>query len=235
MRKTKTTSKSKTTSSKRTGEQRKKLTKRQKMVLDFVMKTIKEQGYPPTLREIGNHMGIRSTNGVNDHLKALERKGYLRKGNLRARALTPIMGDEDVFTEPIHSNDQVKSVPLLGRVAAGVPIPRIEDSGPSLQIDKDLVGAHDEVFALRVTGDSMIEDGIHEGDYLFVRRQSEANNGDIVVAVVDDEVTVKRFYHEETRIRLQPANSQMKPIYIPLSEWRDVEIIGITNGLFRKY
>lgn len=206
-----------------------KLTRRQKMVLDFVMRTIREEGYPPTLREIGNHMGIRSTNGVNDHLKALERKGYLRKGNLRARALTPLVDD-------VPETPNTTSVPLLGRVAAGVPIPRIEDSGTNLEMDSHLINNETgDVFALRVMGDSMIDDGIFEGDFLFVRKQSEANNGDIVVAVIDDEVTVKRFYREDDRIRLQPANAHMSPLYIDLDSWRQIQILGIAHGLFRRY
>lgn len=210
---------------------RPRLTARQQKVLDFVVDTIQKYGYPPTLREIGEHMGIKSTNGVSDHLKALERKGYLKKSSLRARALTPILDEI-----PANDNDNIREVPLVGKVAAGVPIPRIESTEKTLMFDSALLGGSTgDIFALEVTGDSMINDGIIEGDYLLVRKQPNANNGEIVVAVVDDEVTVKRFYRETNRIRLQPANDNLKPIYLTPTEWSDVSVLGVSCGLYRKY
>jgi repressor LexA len=200
------------------------------MVFDFIQDTIQDQGYPPTLREIGNHMGIRSTNGVSDHLKALERKGYLQRGSLRARALIPIALDSDKKNE-----SRVISIPMLGTVAAGQPIPRIEDNGPQYQVDMDLVGTSPEMFSLRIQGESMILDGIHNDDLVFVRKQSTANNGDTVVAVVDGEVTVKRFYDDDDHIRLQPANDAMEPMLFSKNEWREVSVLGIVTGLFRKF
>lgn len=205
-----------------------KLTARQQKVYDYVVDTIQKHGFPPTLREIGEHMGIKSTNGVSDHLKALERKGYLKKNNLRARALTPLV-DADV------DQSQVRSIPLVGKVAAGQPIPRVESCEKNLMFDNALLGSIGEIFALEVTGDSMINDGIHEGDYLLVRKQPNANNGEIVVAVIDDEVTVKRFYKEQDHIRLQPANDSLTPIYLTASEWSDVSVLGVSVGLYRKY
>jgi len=205
-----------------------KLTARQKMVLDFIVNTIENHGYPPTLREIGNHMDIRSTNGVNDHLKALERKGYLKKGSLRARALTPIIPEEKKRASTL-------TVPVVGKVAAGIPIQRIESCETSIQIDRQLLGHHEDIFALRVSGDSMIEEGIKENDIVFVRPQSDANNGDVVVFVIDNEATIKRFYRQKNTIRLQPANSNMEPMILTPSEWQEMEIIGVLVGFYHKY
>jgi len=212
---------------------RKKLTKRQQMVYDFIVDAIKQHGYPPTLREIGNHLDISSTNGVNDHLKALEKKGYLRKGNLRARALTPLLHGEEINT----SSTSPLRVPILGTVAAGTPIPRVEEAKETLLIDPALLGniPQEEVFALEVRGRSMINDAILEGDFLFVRQQKDAKNGDIVVAVVEDEVTVKRFYREHGKVRLQPANDTMTPIQVSEVDQKDLSIVGIAIGLSRRF
>lgn len=231
-----TTGKKNATKKKRSGQgepelQRPKLTARQQKVLDYVIDTISKNGFPPTLREIGEHMGIKSTNGVSDHLKALERKGYLKKSSLRARALTPIL-DESEETTP----EDVRSVPVVGKVAAGTPIARIEDCDRRFAFDNALLGnPSDEIIALEVRGDSMINDGIREGDFLLIRKQPYANNGEIVVAVIDDEVTVKRFYRESDHIRLQPANDNLEPIFLSSSEWQDLSVIGISVGLYRKY
>ncbi|TNE51281.1 MAG: transcriptional repressor LexA [Deltaproteobacteria bacterium] len=206
-----------------------KLTPRQQKVLDCIVQAINDNGYPPTLREIGRKLGIKSTNGVSDHIKALQRKGYLKKGDLRARALTPLVPDVD-------ESGPTQMIPLVGKVAAGAPIPRVEWEDEGIHIDRSLLGANSnpEVFALKVVGESMIEDGILEDDILFVRRQPHAKNGDTVVAVVDDEVTVKRFYKEAKGIRLQPANSTMDPIYLSATEWQSVEVLGVSVGLYRK-
>ncbi|MCB9638981.1 MAG: transcriptional repressor LexA [Myxococcales bacterium] len=212
---------------------RKKLTKRQQMVYDFIVDTIKEHGYPPTLREIGNHLDISSTNGVNDHLKALEKKGFLRKGSLRARALTPLANGEELN---LSSSGAIR-VPVLGTVAAGVPIPRVEEAKETLIVDPNLLGttSPDDVFALEVQGRSMINDAILEGDYILVRQQKDAKNGEIVVAVVEDEVTVKRFYRENGKIRLQPANDTMSPIQVSELDQKDLSIVGVAIGLSRKF
>jgi repressor LexA len=199
------------------------------MVYDFIVQSIQELGYPPTLREIGLHMGINSTNGVNDHLKALHKKGYLRKGTLRARALTPIFEQDAV--------QNTLTIPVLGRVAAGIPIPRIEDAEETLHIDRRMLrtAQSSQIFALRVQGDSMIEDGILENDYLLVHKQDSADSGDIVVAVLEDEVTVKRFYRENNVFRLQPANSRLKPIKISGKEKKELSILGVAVGLVRRF
>jgi SOS regulatory protein LexA len=146
------------------------LTKRQEQTLDFIRSSIESRGYPPTLREIGEHMGIRSTNGVNDHLRALERKGYLRREDMKSRALKLV---EDATPTPIRSagsDDDVIDIPVVGRVAAGLPLLAEENVVDTVRVDRMLVRGGREVFGLRVTGDSMIEAGIFAGDYIFVRK-----------------------------------------------------------------
>lgn len=220
-----------------------KLTKRQKAVLDFIIECIDTEGYPPTIREIGDHLGIKSTNGVNDHLKAIERKGYLEREDGKSRALKPLSNpDGSVYgREAVSSTDDtqvfdqpVRSVPVVGRIAAGMPAQAIENTEEFLSIGESLLGRGGDIFGLRVTGESMIEDGIHDGDYIFVKRQQNARNGEIVAAMVDGEATVKRFYKEGSRIRLQPANSSMEPIYVRADEGRKTGILGKVVGVFRK-
>src|SRR5882762_3567489 len=174
------------------------LTERQEKILAFIKKSIQDQGYPPTIREIGEHFGIRSTNGVNDHLKALERKGYLLRGELKSRALSVIQGGKFAKKElsPAGSGNVVE-IPVVGKVAAGAPILAQENITDHVRIDSMLIGdTGKKVFALRVAGDSMIGDGIFDGDYIFVRKQLHAASGEIVVAMIDNtsgsEATVKR-------------------------------------------
>ncbi|MFW5967942.1 MAG: transcriptional repressor LexA [Persicimonas sp.] len=219
------------------------LTDRQTAVLDFIIDCIDREGYPPTIREIGDHLGIKSTNGVNDHLKAIERKGYLERQDAKSRALKPLFNPDGTpyGREAVSSADDtrafdepVRNVPVVGRIAAGLPAEAIENTEEFLAVGQSLVGRSGEVFGLRVSGESMIEDGIHDGDYIFVKHQKEARNGEIVAAMVDGEATVKRFYREGDRIRLQPANSSMEPIYIAASEGREAGILGKVVGVFRK-
>lgn len=204
---------------------RQPLTARQQQALDFISQCLEHRGYPPTLREIGEHMGIRSTNGVNDHLKALERKGYLVREELKSRAL-----------RPVDYEDSKIQVPIVGRVAAGAPILAQENIVDKVTIDKFFLGSATpkEVFGLVVHGDSMIEDGIHDGDYIFVRKQPTAERGEIVVVMIDGEATCKRYYDEGTRIRLQPANETMSPIYVDRSDFRPIDILGKVVGVYRK-
>lgn len=204
------------------------LTDRQKAVLDFISRSIESRGYPPTLREIGEHMGIRSTNGVNDHLKALEKKGYLEREDLKSRALRPISLDGAGPT------GQMVDVPILGRVAAGEPILAVEQAEDTVKVDRFFLGANREVFALKIKGDSMIEAGIYDGDYIFVRKQLQANRGDIVVAMINDEATVKYFHPEGDTIEFRPANSSMKPIIVRKREWKSVNLIGLVVGVYRR-
>ncbi|KIG16189.1 SOS-response repressor and protease LexA [Enhygromyxa salina] len=170
-------------------------------------------------------MGIRSTNGVNDHLKALERKGYLVREELKSRAL-----------RPVDCDDAKVSIPIVGQVAAGQPILAQENVSDRVTIDRFFIGKapSKEVFGLVIRGESMIDDGIYDGDYIFVRKQSTAENGEIVVAMIDGEATCKRIFHEGDRVRLQPANSTMQPIVVHRSEFRAIDIIGKVVGIYRR-
>jgi repressor LexA len=220
-----------------------KLTQRQKMVLEFIQNTISSDGYPPTLREIGNFMGIRSTNGVNDHLRALERKGYLTRKDMKSRTLRPTPAVERMLNttnmlgkDGIHAvaEDDLVEIPILGRVAAGALHEAVEQPADHVRIDRMLIGAQRDVFGLRVRGDSMIDAGIHDGDYIFVRKQIEASRGQIVIALVGDEATCKYFFPEGDHVRLQPANETVAPILIPKTDWRDTQLLGIVVGVYRK-
>lgn len=199
------------------------LTDRQREILDFIGRSIGDRGYPPTLREIGSRFGIRSTNGVNDHLRALEKKGYLQREDKMSRALRPV----GAFGETVD-------VPLLGKVAAGLPLLAVENVEDTVRVDRFFIGQNREVFALRVKGESMIEDGIFDGDFVFVRKQLQANRGDTVVAMIEGEATIKRFYPEGDLIRFQPANSNMRSIVVKKREFKSVNILGIVIGVYRK-
>jgi len=204
-------------------DERTALTDRQHEILDFITKSISKRGYPPTLREIGSHFGIRSTNGVNDHLRALEKKGYLQREDLKSRALRPIV-----------STSQTVDVPILGRVAAGQPLLAVRNYEDTVKVDRFFIGQNREVFALRVTGESMIEAGIFDGDYVFVRKQLQAVAGEIVVVMIDDEATCKKYYPEGETIRFEPANAAMAPIVVRKRDFKSVNILGVVIGVYRK-
>lgn len=219
----------------RAGESMHKLTARQKAVLEYISDSIHSRGYPPTLREIGNHLGIRSTNGVNDHLRALERKGYLTREDMKSRTLrlmkTP---DGRPSSRPPASNDDLVEIPIIGRVAAGALSEAIESPEDTVHIDRMLIGGQRDVFGLRVTGESMIEAGIFDGDFVFVRKQLTANRGEVIIALVGDEATCKYYYPEREHIRLQPANKDMAPILIPKNDWRTTQVLGVVVGVYRR-
>ena len=187
-------------------------------ILDFIRREIDDKGYPPSVREICLAVGLKSTSTVHAHLNRLEEEGYIRRDATKPRAL------ELTDTATVRG----RSVPLVGRVTAGMPILAQQNIEEYYMLPQNLVGG-DEVFILSVQGESMIEAGILDGDFVIVRRQSHAENGDIVVAMIDDEATVKRFYKEECRVRLQPENSAMQPIYA-----RDVTVLGRVIALFRQ-
>jgi repressor LexA len=212
------------------------LTDRQREILSFIVKETETRGFPPTIREIGEHMDIRSTNGVNDHLKALERKGYLNRGEQQSRSLVPTKRARLLLGLGTRRDAGMVEVPLLGKVAAGAPLLAQEHMEDSVKIDSFLLGGVNgrEVFALRVKGQSMIDDGIHDGDYLFVKKTPSAQPGDIVVALIEDEATVKRYYPEGERIRFQPANATMQPIFVSRAEFRSTMILGQVVGVYRK-
>jgi repressor LexA len=212
------------------------LTERQSQILNFIVRETENRGFPPTIREIGEEMDIRSTNGVNDHLKALERKGYLTRGEQQSRSLVPTKRARLVLGLGARSRDSnLVDVPLLGKVAAGAPLLAVEHVEDSVKIDSFLLGGAGgrEVFALKVKGESMIEDGIHDGDFLFVRKTASAQPGEIVVALIEDEATVKRYYPDANGVRFQPANSTMSPIYVSRNEFRSTMILGKVVGVYR--
>ena len=210
------------------------LTKRQEQTLDFIRHSIEDRGYPPTLREIGEHMGIRSTNGVNDHLRALERKGYLTREDMKSRALKLVEDQSEAPASKLNSEDDLIEVRVLGRVAAGLPLYAEENVIDTVRVDRMLVRGGRDVFGLRVTGDSMIDAGILSGDYIFVKKQSTADRGDIVVALIGDEATVKYFYPERDYVRFQPANGQMAPILVRASDFKSTMLLGKVVGVYRR-
>jgi len=203
------------------------LTQRQQMVLNYITQSISDRGYPPTLREIGSHMGIRSTNGVNDHLRALERKGYLKREDMKSRTLQP------VHTKNTEQGDIV-SIPIVGRVAAGEPVLAEQNIEDTITVDRFFIGNQREVFGLKVRGDSMINAGINDGDFIFVRKQMHAEDGEIVVALIEDEATVKYYHGGPDSIRLQPANDAYEPIIIQRKDLRPTQILGVVIGVFHR-
>jgi repressor LexA len=200
---------------------RKSLTKKQDRIFGFVRKHVQDIGYPPTVREIGMAFGI-SEKGAHDHLNAIEKKGYIRRIPKKPRAI------EILEFVPQKLPQTAVEVPIVGRVAAGEPILASENVEGTLPVPREVV-KEDTCFALRVNGKSMIEAGIFEGDLVIVRSQNYADTGDIVVALLEDEATVKRFFRDGNRIRLQPENSVMSPIIVD-----DAQILGKVVGLFRR-
>jgi len=209
-----------------------KLTKRQKAVLDCIENCIREKGYGPTVREVCQSLGLSSPSTVHVHLKALEEKGLIKRDPLKSRSIAlmyPIDEQSKAFNNIIRpSFSKTIDLPLVGNVAAGLPILAEENIVDTFTLPTDIVG-DSAAFLLSVRGDSMIEDGINNGDYVVVKEQPTADNGDIVVALIDDGATVKHFYREADRIRLQPANSSMDPIYTT-----DCSIAGKVVAVFRR-
>jgi len=201
------------------------LTQRQRQILDFILSEVNRKGYPPSVREIGQAVGLTSSSTVHSHLTALERKGFIKRDPTKPRALEVI--DFRLNNKGI-SPEKVKNVPLVGRVAAGAPILAQDNIEDNFALPVELAGENS--FMLRVKGDSMIEAGILDGDYLVVRQQSAADNGDIIVALLGEESTVKRFFRKGDRILLKPENKAMEPIITS-----DVTILGKVIGLMRKF
>ena len=200
-----------------------KVTKRQQAVLDCIEACIREKGYGPTVREVCQTLGLSSPSTVHVHLKALEDKGYIKRDPLKSRSIALTYPIEDTPSPSV-----VVNVPLVGDVAAGSPILAEENITDTMTLPTDIVGDAPS-FMLSVRGESMIEAGINDGDYVVVKEQPVANNGDIVVAIVDDGATVKRFYKEADHIRLQPENSTMDPIIVS-----DCSIAGKVVAVFRR-
>lgn len=206
------------------------LTSRQEEMLEYLRQALEKGGAPPSYREIGERFGIKSTNGVKVLLDALERKGYLQRVAGRARALELTAS---ALAEARQVELNVRSVPLLGRVAAGEPILAVDHVEDMLQVDAQLLRGGDN-FALEVQGDSMVEAGILDGDLVFAQVQDSARTGEMVVALIGEEATVKFYFPEQGRIRLQPANARYEPIYVnPTSP--AFRIAGKVVGLMRRY
>lgn len=203
-----------------------KLSTRQQAILDFIKHEVRTKGYPPSVREIGEAVGLASSSTVHGHLDRLEKKGLIRRDATKPRAIEITDGDVD---SAMIMPQSVARVPLVGKVTAGTPILATENIEEYFPLPSHMVGDYN-VFMLSIVGESMIEAGIHDGDYVIVRQQSSANNGDIVVAMTeDDEATVKRFFKESDHVRLQPENSSMEPILL-----QQVKILGKVIGLYRE-
>ena len=208
------------------------LNKREKAILKYIEKQVIEKGYPPSVREIGKAVGLSSTATVHSYIKGLEKKGYIQKENQKGRTLKllkgGLSGQQKIQDKTLYSSKELVDVPVIGKITAGEPILAVENITDTFPIPVDFVG-NDESFMLKVRGESMIEAGILDGDLILVRKQDIARNGEIVVALIGDEATVKTFYKEKDHIRLQPENHTMDPIIVP-----DCRVLGRVAGVFRK-
>ncbi len=214
------------------------LNKRERAILKYIEKEILLKGYAPSVREICKVVGLSSTATVQGYLKTLEERGFIKKESKKGRTLRLIKNskgdemtaDKDAISgsKQIYSDKEMVNVPVIGKITAGEPILAVENITDTFPIPLDFVG-NSECFMLTVRGESMIEAGIFDGDYILVKKQNTADNGTIVVALIDDEATVKTFYKEKDHIRLQPENSTMDPIIVPTCK-----ILGKVGGVFRK-
>ncbi|MEK5267748.1 transcriptional repressor LexA [Weizmannia sp. FSL W8-0401] len=201
-----------------------KLSKRQQAILDFIKHEVKTKGYPPSVREIGQAVGLASSSTVHGHLARLESKGLIRRDPTKPRAIEILDHDEEIPAQ------NVVNVPVVGKVTAGIPITAVENIEEYFPLPEHLVPSDESVYMLDIEGDSMVDAGILNGDYVIVRSQQTANNGDIVVAMTDEnEATVKRFFKEKDYFRLQPENQTMEPIIL-----KNVTILGVVIGLYRQ-
>jgi repressor LexA len=205
-----------------------KITDKQQRVLSYVKDQIKKEGYAPSVREICKALDLKSTSTVHGYLVRLQRKGLIHKASLKPRTIRIVSNEEESNEKPFYTSKEMVEVPIVGKVTAGEPILAVENIEDSFPLPLDFVG-NSESFMLRVRGDSMIEAGILSGDLVLVKRQNTAENGDIVVALIEDEATIKTFYKEKGFIRLQPQNSFMQPILVP-----NCTILGKVAGVFRK-
>ncbi len=197
------------------------ISERQKLILEFIKKEIKTKGYPPSVREIGQAVGLKSSSTVHSHLLQLEKKGLLKRGPTKPRAIVPIE------TEGPETISETIPLPVVGNVAAGSPILAEQNIDAYFPVPVDFIGQGTH-FILKVKGDSMIEAGILDGDFLIVRQQSDAANGEIIVAILEDEATVKRYFKRDGYIELRPENSLMEPFIV-----ENIQIAGKVSGLLR--
>jgi repressor LexA len=208
------------------GEGMSNLPKRQQAILDFIKKEVMEKGYPPSVREIGEAVGLASSSTVHGHLSRLEKKGLIRRDPTKPRAIEILEEDFYQYSSP----SKAVNVPVLGKVTAGQPITAVENIEEYFPLPQHIANDDDNLFMLIIDGESMIEAGIHDRDYVIVRQQNVAKNGEIVVAMTEEgEATVKRFFKEHDHFRLQPENSSMEPIIV-----NQVSILGKVIGVFRK-
>jgi len=203
------------------------LNSRQTAIFDFIKQEIKDKGYPPSVREIGEAIGLSSPSTVHMHLTALEKKGYIHRNKSKNRALEVCYEDNDT---DVQETREMVDIPVIGQISAGLPMFAEENIEDTFPVPLDFLHSNKQLFMLRVYGESMIDAGIYNGDYLIVEDAANALNGEIVVALIDDEATVKTFYRENGHIRLQPENTSMSPIIV-----ENIEIIGKPIGLFRRF
>lgn len=209
---------------------RKELTSRQEEILEYIKKYAKENRMPPTVREIGNHFEISSTNGVRSILAALIKKGYINRSPRLSRGIEVIDNDKSGNIAEAPSN--TIEIPIVGRVAAGTPILAVQNLEGTVTIDRDFLACRSDVFALRVKGDSMINAGIFDGDLIFARQQKTAERGEIIVAQIDNEATVKYYHPLADHVELRPANPRYRPIIVKND--KDFTIAGKLIGVMRK-
>ena len=207
-------------------------TRKERAILKFIEEQVIEKGYPPSVREIGKAIGLSSTATVHAYLEKLEKQGFIKKQDKKGRTLKVIKGSDGnpikKSNKNFYAQKELVDVPIIGKITAGQPILAVENVTDTFPIPIDFVG-NSESFMLTVRGESMIEAGILNGDYILVKKQNSARNGEIVVALIGEEATVKTFYKEKDHIRLQPENSTMDPIIVP-----DCQILGKVAGVFRK-
>nr|WP_330390355.1 transcriptional repressor LexA [Paramaledivibacter caminithermalis] len=200
------------------------MTKQQSRILEFIRSEVNSKGYPPSVREICQAVGLKSTSTVHGHLRRLEKKGYIRRDSTKPRAIEVLDSSNDI----IQDKKEIVHVPIIGKVTAGEPILAVENIEDTFPISVDFIESG-TYFILKIQGESMIDAGILDKDFVLVKQQPIAKNGDIVVALLDDSATVKRFFKESNHIRLQPENKFMDPIIVD-----DVKILGVVRGVFRK-
>ncbi len=216
----------------------KKLTKMQTKILNYIEKCVSDKGYPPSVREIGEAVGLKSPSTVHTHLQNLEKKGHIRRDSTKPRAIEIIKESGELDSNLIDKNNnsvasdtsfhsEVAEIPILGRISAGAPIPAYEEFDEYFPIPAAMI-RDGNYYMLKIRGESMINAGILDGDYVIIRQQSDVRDGDMVAALIGDDATVKTFYKEDGFIRLQPENDTMKPILV-----KDVSILGLVKGVFR--
>jgi len=211
-------------------EKKSEISERQKQILQFILKKVKEHGYPPTVREIASAVNLNSSATIHAHLKKLEEYGYIKRDPTKPRAIEVNPNFAKIDTEQSYSESNIVFVPVVGQIAAGSPLLAEENIEDYFPLTADFSKGNNEIFMLRVKGESMVNAGILDRDYIIVRKQDAAMNGEIVAVLLEDEATVKRFFKKASSIKLMPENDFMEPI-----EVKDAKILGKVIGVIRKY